>query len=141
MNRILGFMKHILAISLCLTLLNLLPLRAFGVSELVMFEADYCTWCDMWHEEIGGIYHLTAESCQAPLKRTDFTNGDLPKSISIIEPVIYTPTFVLTYQNQEVGRITGYPGQDFFWADLNDIIKKGLPEDLRQTNSQNCKQS
>ncbi len=106
-----------------------------------MFEADYCTWCQIWEEEIGGIYHLTSESCQAPLKIIDFTTGDMPENFSIVEPVIYTPTFVLINNQQEVGRITGYPGADFFWVELNDIIKRGLPEQARLVNSQNCSKS
>ena len=134
-------MIRLLTISSFLVLICLLPIRAFGVSELLMFDSDYCTWCQKWDEEIGGIYHLTAESCQAPLKKIDYDTSDLPESISIAEPVIYTPTFVLVNDQREVGRITGYPGADFFWVELNDIINSGLPENIRLANSKNCSNS
>jgi len=134
-------MKKLLTIGICLMFFSALPSRAHGTSELLMFESDYCTWCQQWDEEIGGIYHLTQESCQAPLKTIDFTLGDLPDTISVVEPIVYTPTFVLINERKEVGRITGYPGQDFFWVELNDIINNGLPEQTRLINSQNCSKS
>jgi len=36
----------------------------------------------------------------------------------------YTPTFVLTEGDREIGRIVGYPGADFFWALLADLLAK-----------------
>lgn len=137
-KRILGLIKRIFSASLILAVTSLLSLRAFGASELLMFNSDYCTWCHIWQEEIGGIYDLTAESCQAPLKVIDFTTGDMPESLAITEPIAYTPTFVLMYDQQEVGRITGYPGADYFWVELNDIINNGLPKQVRLNNTHNC---
>lgn len=127
--------------SAILTLLCLLPLQAFSATQLMMFNSDYCTWCHQWEEDIGGIYHLTPESCQAPLERYDFDSGEYPESLTMTEPVIYTPTFVLFHNQQEVGRITGYPGPDFFWIELDDLIKSNLSEPIRLSNSQNCSQS
>lgn len=134
-------MKRFLLVCSFLVIANLLSIRAFGASELLMFDSDYCTWCEKWDEEIGGIYHLTAESCQAPLRKFDYSAGELPELISIAEPVLYTPTFVLLNDQREVGRITGYPGADFFWVELNDIINSGLPEKIRLANSKNCSKS
>ena len=133
-------MKKLLPIS-CATLLLLISVRVFSASELLMFNADYCTWCHKWEEEIGGIYHLTAESCDAPLHRFDFTYGGMPDAVTIEQPVTYTPTFVLLQDRQEVGRITGYPGADFFWVELNQLIKDGLSAETRQANSSNCSNS
>ncbi len=137
-NQTSGFVPLILSAALILALTSVLSVRASAASELLMFDADYCTWCQIWEEEIGGIYHLTAESCQAPLKVIDFTTGDLPESLSIAEPVVYTPTFVLMHDHKEVGRITGYPGADYFWVELNDIINEGLPKQVQLNNSQSC---
>jgi hypothetical protein len=46
--------------------------------------------------------------------------------------VSFSPTFVLVEQGREIGRITGYPGADFFWGMLAELIQKldrsgGLP--------------
>ncbi len=134
-------MQSRLLISISLTLVCLLPLRAFGATELLMFDSEYCTWCHKWEDEIGGIYHLTPESCQAPLRRFDFDAGNYPEFVTMAEPVIYTPTFVLLYNQVEVGRITGYPGADFFWLELDDLFKRGLPDQVRLANSSSCANS
>ncbi|MFP6748514.1 MAG: hypothetical protein VCD66_13055, partial [Alphaproteobacteria bacterium] len=41
-----------------------------------------------------------------------------------IKSVIYTPTFVLMHRGKEIGRILGYPGEDFFWAFLEELMGK-----------------
>jgi len=38
--------------------------------------------------------------------------------------VMYTPTFVLLNNGREIGRITGYPGEDHFWGLLEELIVK-----------------
>ena len=35
---------------------------------------------------------------------------------SSTRPIRYTPTFVLAEDGKEVGRIEGYPGDEFFWV-------------------------
>ena len=37
-------------------------------------------------------------------------------------PVVLTPTFVLMEDGAEAGRIEGYPGEDFFWGLLGQMI-------------------
>lgn len=97
-------------------------------AELVMFEADDCVWCKTWHEEIGPIYPKTAEGRQAPLRRVDI-HASRPSDLEAIQGVRYTPTFVLVDdRGREVGRINGYPGEDFFWGMLAELIAK-LPAD------------
>ncbi len=39
----------------------------------------------------------------------------------------YIPTFVLIDEGKEVGRIEGYPGEDFFWGMLGKLLEK-LPK-------------
>ena len=105
-----------------------------------MFDSPYCTWCSKWEEEIGVIYERTPESCQAPLRRIDISD-DLPDSLVIDEKILYTPTFVLFSGNREVARIIGYPGEEFFWAMLHEAIDEKIPEELRRSNMENCKNS
>jgi hypothetical protein len=45
--------------------------------------------------------------------------------------VRYTPTFVLVDRGREIGRIVGYPGEDFFWELLAGLIKK-LPSNAER---------
>ena len=39
-------------------------------------------------------------------------------------PVHFTPTFVLIDDGREVGRIEGYPGEDFFWGLVEQLVGK-----------------
>ncbi|MDH3663328.1 MAG: transcriptional regulator [Alphaproteobacteria bacterium] len=97
-------------------------------AELLMFESASCEWCAVWNEEIGPIYPKTVEGKRAPLRRVDL-HDPRPVDLRDIEGVRFTPTFVLLDdRGQEVGRINGYPGEDFFWGLLSQLIGK-LPEE------------
>lgn len=100
------------------------PLRA---GELVMFDEPGCIWCARWTEEIGPIYSKTAEGKLAPLRRMDI-RAPRPDDLKAIKPVRFTPTFVLVHDGQEIGRIEGYPGEDFFWGLLGKMLRD-LPQD------------
>jgi len=88
--------------------------------KLIMFEELGCEYCDLWNEQIGVTYPNTPEGRFAPLTRV--FKGD--RSVSHIKRVIYTPTFVVMQGNKEIGRILGYPGEEFFWAFLGEILEK-----------------
>jgi hypothetical protein len=102
------------------------PARA---AELVMFEAGGCTWCRTWHEVIGPIYPRTEEGRIAPLRRVD-KDGPRPDDLRHVEGIVFTPTFVVVEAGREVGRITGYPGEDFFWGLVGQIVAKVKSPDL-----------
>jgi hypothetical protein len=91
--------------------------------ELVMFRQAGCPWCAAWDREIGPIYPKTDIGKLAPVRFVDIAqarkfDGDLKG------PVRFTPTFVLLDGGREVGRIEGYPGQDFFWPRLENLVPK-----------------
>lgn len=91
-------------------------------AELVMFESEGCYWCEAWNEEVGVIYAKTGESKVLPLRRVDL-DEDLPADLADVPGLYYTPTFVIMENGKETARITGYPGESFFWQMLNQIIK------------------
>jgi hypothetical protein len=35
-----------------------------------------------------------------------------------------TPTFVLVHEGEEVGRLRGYPGDEFFWGLLGGMLER-----------------
>ncbi|WP_341704903.1 hypothetical protein [Ferrovibrio sp.] len=88
---------------------------------LVMAERADCQWCRAWHAEIGPGYPLSDEGRLAPLRRVDL---DQPWPAGLPKPagLIYTPTFVLLACGREVGRITGYPGADFFYPYMARLL-------------------
>lgn len=101
----------------------LLPVQVWAETFLLMAEEDGCAWCAQWHEEIGHIYPKTIEGKTAPLVKFDIHDG-APDGIAIDKRVSFTPTFILVENGQEVGRIEGYPGEDFFWGLLSIIFKE-----------------
>lgn len=92
-------------------------------AELIMFESETCTWCQKWIEEIGPIYPKTSEGKCAPLRTVDL--GDSRDGgLTEIGPVVFTPTFVVAENGQEIGRLVGYAGEDFFWYLLSEQLDK-----------------
>ena len=100
---------------------------AVAGTELLMVEQAGCAWCAAWNEEIGGIYHLTAEGKRAPLRRQDLFEA-WPADITIKGSVHFTPTFILLDHGTETGRIEGYPGDAFFWPMLARLLDKDRRE-------------
>ena len=118
----------------CLAALFVLSWATPGsAAELVMFEAEGCEWCETWNREIGPIYPKTEEGRLAPLRRVDL-HARRPDDLKDIKGIVYTPTFVLVEGCRELGRIVGYPGEDFFWGLLAQLVAKRAPE-ARQQNA------
>lgn len=91
--------------------------------ELVMVEERGCPWCASWNREVAPAYPNTPEGQAAPLRRIDL--GEVDESgIRIGGPVVYTPTFLLVEEGEELDRIEGYPGPDFFWALLGKMLNE-----------------
>ena len=84
-------------------------------------EEPGCIWCARWNADIGPTYAKTGEGAAAPLRRVDIT-GPIPEDITLVRDVIFTPTFVLLIDGAEVARLEGYPGEDFFWGLLGQML-------------------
>ncbi|MFU1479115.1 hypothetical protein ACM25N_15935 [Roseovarius sp. C7] len=89
-------------------------------AELVMVEQTGCPWCEAWDAEIAPAYPKTEAGKRAPLRRVDL--HDLPEDIAFESPPVFTPTFVLVDEGQELQRIEGYAGDQFFWFLLDQMI-------------------
>lgn len=103
-------------------------LFAFSASSLkaatlVMVEQDACSYCEAWNRDVGVVYDKTPEGSRAVLRRIDI-HQPLPEDLDFITGLIFTPTFVLVDKGKEIGRIRGYPGEDFFWGLLQQLIEK-----------------
>lgn len=96
------------------------PVAATAETYLLMAEESGCFWCAKWNKEISHIYPQTAEGQAAPLQRYDL-HGESP-DVDFVRPVHFTPTFILVEDGTEVGRMEGYPGEDFFWGLLDRMF-------------------
>ena len=105
------------AIMLCL------PVSAWAETRLLMAEEAGCFWCARWNAEVGDAYDKTAEGKVAPLQRFDI-HGDPPEGVTFKRRVIFTPTFILVDDGQEIDRLEGYPGEDFFWGLLTLMFER-----------------
>ncbi|MFD2180621.1 thioredoxin family protein [Rhodoplanes azumiensis] len=100
------------------------PGRAAGESQatLIYVREVGCPWCREWDARIGPIYPKTPEGRRAPIREVE--KRDVPASgLTLARPVRYTPTFVLVVDKTEIGRIEGYPGEEFFWARLAKLLE------------------
>jgi hypothetical protein len=99
---------------------------AAGAAELVMLERPGCGWCLRWNREIAPVYPKTPEGRLAPLRRVDVT-APWPADLAGIPGDRYTPTFIVIDNGVEVARLRGYPGDNFFWPLLEEMLAK-LPD-------------
>lgn len=91
-------------------------------AELLMVESPGCSYCIEWKRVIGPIYPKTEAGKFAPVTIIDISE-EAPFEGGYTQPVVYTPTFVIVDDGQEVGRILGYNGEDFFWPILEKLLE------------------
>ncbi len=94
-----------------------------AAAELLMLERPGCVWCMRWNAEIAPAYPKTPEGQTAPLRRVDITKP-WPSDLHGIAGDFFTPTFILVADGREVARLRGYPGDNFFWPLLADMLAK-----------------
>ena len=95
-------------------------------AELLMFDDPGCVWCRRWNAEIAPSYPKTREGQQAPLRRVPIRD-QARAGVALARPINVTPTFVLVENGEEVGRIDGYAGKDFFYPMLAELLRRILP--------------
>lgn len=103
--------------------LSALPTLA---AELVMFERPDCPWCRQFDREIAPGYTRSEEGKRAPLRRLDISK-QTQAGFALKSPVTLTPTFVLSDGGREIGRVSGYPGTEFFYPMIHELLDR-LPK-------------
>lgn len=101
-------------------------------TRLMMVESDSCPWCVRWHKQIGPAYPNTTEGKIAPLLLQDIAKP-LPEGVMLASDPRFTPTFILLVDGKEVNRLEGYPGENFFWGLLDNMLAE-LPAGGDQPN-------
>ncbi len=96
---------------------------AARAAELVILQQPGCVWCARWDREIAPAYPKTPEGKRAPLRRVDVTKA-WPQDLAGVTLERLTPTFVLVEDGVEIARLRGYPGDEFFWFLLDEMLAK-----------------
>ncbi|WP_102108674.1 transcriptional regulator [Oceaniglobus roseus] len=112
--------------ALATLLLMCLPGAALAELSLVMVEQDGCVYCARWDAEIAPAYANTEEGRRAPLRRIDL-HEPVPADLELDSAPRLTPTFILVDDGEEVSRIEGYPGDQFFWPMLDALLERAEP--------------
>jgi len=110
-------------------LMSLLMEMARGAEPLetvlLVVERSDCVYCEKFNEEIATAYPLTEEGKIASLRRVDADNW--PENLHYIEQEDLTPTFILIQGENEIGRLRGYPGDEYFWFLIGELFAKLEP--------------
>ena len=96
-------------------------------AELLMMTQPACPWCARFDAEIAPAWPNTEEGKRAPLRRVDITQP-WPDDLKDVLKERFTPTFVLMDKGKEIGRLRGYPGDEFFWYRIGEMLDM-LPPD------------
>jgi hypothetical protein len=94
-----------------------------GAAELLMFERQGCPFCARFERKIAPDYPQSAAGALAPLRRVDLADSRTG-GIAGLDPAVFAPTFVLVEGSREIGRLVGYPGRRFFYAELQTLIDR-----------------
>ncbi len=90
--------------------------------RLLMVEQAGCYYCRVFNRDIAPVYEKTAEGLAAPLVHMEL-RGELPEGVTLASRPFVTPTFILIGPDgAEIERLTGFPGEDFFWPYISDMI-------------------
>lgn len=113
------------SLSAAVTLALGLATSVMADTALVMVEQDGCIYCRRWHAEVGDIYPVTEFAARAPLRIVDLR--DMPEDLTLTSRVVFTPTFLLVEDGQEIARAEGYTGDEIFWMQM-ELLARRLPE-------------
>lgn len=95
--------------------------------RLLMVEAKGCLYCAAWEREIGPGFAGSAEGRAAPLLVVDI-DGPWPDGLALARRPTITPTFVLLRDGAELSRLEGYPGDQFFYPLLAEMLTQAGPD-------------
>ena len=109
-----------------ITIVSLLGLS--GIAEardmrLIVFETDECSYCDLFHRDVAQSYAESWPGRVAPLERQNVT-ADQSVALQLKQPITTVPTFVLVDGNNELVRITGYPGRQNFFQVITGLLQE-----------------
>jgi len=91
--------------------------------ELLVFEAEQCGYCELFHRNIAPGYSLAPLAATAPLRFVDIGKADVDR-MGLAAKLDVLPTTVLMKDGHEVERITGLTSPATYYVLLKHMIAK-----------------
>jgi thioredoxin-related protein len=91
--------------------------------ELVVFEVDSCTICDLFRRDVLPLYSGSSINRDAPIRFINLSYAD-ESGMGLVAAISVAPTVVLLRNGQEVDRITGYTGPGTFLQLVGEMMTK-----------------
>jgi thioredoxin-related protein len=92
-----------------------------GTLELVVVEAEGCIYCELFRRDVLPAYEASAQAKDLPVRFVDINDIEADH-LSFKSGVDIVPTFVVVKSQQEVGRISGYIGQENFFHSISYLL-------------------
>lgn len=92
-------------------------------SQLIMVTSDHCPSCQAWELDVGRVYDKSPYATTLPLTRVEM-GSKMPGGVTFQKPIFGTPTFLIIFNNQEIGRQNGYIDAEMFWWWLSEYAVK-----------------
>ncbi|MGI9379838.1 MAG: thioredoxin family protein [Methyloligellaceae bacterium] len=109
-----------------IAIVSLVGLSGFAEARdmrLIVFEADECSYCDLFHRDVAQSYTESWPGRVAPLERQKVT-ANQGAEFQLKQPITTVPTFVLVDGTNEIVRITGYPGRQNFFQVITGLLQE-----------------
>jgi hypothetical protein len=91
--------------------------------EILVFEAEACTYCEIFRRDVAPRYRFAPLAAQAPLRFIDVTKVDVDR-MGLTSRLDILPTTVLLKDGREVERISGLTAAETYYRLLHYMINK-----------------
>lgn len=94
-----------------------------GTLELLVFEVEGCTYCDVMRRDVLPRYRSAPVGAEAPMRFVDINKVDTD-TLALRGALRVVPTVVLMKDGKEVERIDGYTGPETFFQLVARMLDK-----------------
>lgn len=94
-----------------------------GDLEILVFEVDGCTYCEVMRRDVLPRYRTSASGAQAPMRFIDMNQVDTDK-LALRGSVQVVPTVILMKNGKEVDRVERYFGPEMFFQIVARMIEQ-----------------
>lgn len=91
--------------------------------ELVVVEAGNCAYCYIFRRDVLPSYQSSERGKQVPVLFVD-VNDTATAHLKLLTSIDVVPTFIVTKNRVEIGRLQGYSGPENFYHAINYLLTK-----------------